>query len=154
MLAARLCNQGWSSRFAGLLAYATNEVFIMKKNSKLLRYILISASYVFLTAVFFLGGYYAGFKSGGSVIIESAAEEIIPAAAAPAAETNIPQQYRVILEDSELRLYSDENGLSRLISSEEISEVSFPTRDVALLKEGVTFNRTQDALTFMENFLS
>ena len=126
----------------------------MIKNYKLLRYILISASYVFLTAVFFLAGYYAGFKSGGHIVPESTAEAIVPAAAAPAAETNIPQQYRVILEDSELRLYSDENGLSRLISSTEISEVSFPTRDVALLKGGVTFNRTQDALTFMENFLS
>ncbi|MCH5212227.1 MAG: hypothetical protein J1G06_04365 [Oscillospiraceae bacterium] len=126
----------------------------MMKNSKILRYILISASYVFLTAVFFLGGYYTGFKSGGSIINESAAEAIVPAAAAPVAETNLPQQYRVILEDSELRLYSDENGISRLISSKEISENSFPTRDVAVLKEGVTFNRTQDALTFMENFLS
>ena len=126
----------------------------MIKNSKTLRYILISASYVFLTAVFFLGGYYTGFKSGGSIINESTAEAIVPAAAAPAAETILPQQYRVILEDSELRLYSDENGISRLISSEEISEGSFPTRDVAVLKEGVIFNRTQDALTFMENFLS
>ncbi|MBR0366234.1 MAG: hypothetical protein IJH94_05485 [Clostridia bacterium] len=98
--------------------------------------------------------FYIGFTSGvhknttdntGSATVMSIPSHI------PTAE---PQRYRVRLEDGELRLYHDEGGISRLISSEEISEGSYPTRDIAVLKDGVIFETTEAALTLMENFLS
>jgi hypothetical protein len=82
------------------------------------------------------------------VSVTTAAEE------ETAAPTVAPQIYRVILEDGELRLYSDKDGISRLISSEEISEQSFPSSDTAALKEGRSFKELNEALELMENFLS
>lgn len=119
------------------------------------RHITVIASYLFLTAFFFIIGYFAGIRntetdslreavsSVGEVPHESASPYVIP-----------PATYRVILEDSELRLYSDENGISRLISSEEISEDAYPVSDIASLKKGFSYNSIDDAVTLIENFIS
>ena len=122
----------------------------MQKLKPLYRNIILILSYLFLMSVFF----YIGFASGLS---RNVADDEGTAAAMSVPSyipTSEPQQYRVILEDNELRLYHDEGGISRLISSEEISEESYPTRDIAVLKDGVTFDTTEAALTLMENFIS
>lgn len=129
--------------------------FFNKPVSPALRNIIISLSYVFLTAVFFAGGYAIGYKNGGGMLstpaaVTTQAEDSTPSPS-PTAE---PTGYRVILEDSELRLYKDENGSSRLISHEEISEGAFPGYDIEILKGGRSFSTIEEALELMENFLS
>lgn len=123
----------------------------MQKIRPLYRYIIVSASYLFLTAVFFIAGYSIGKRTLPPTLIHEAA-----AISTAPAETSAPSapKYRVILEDNELRLYCDDMGLSRLMSSEKVSPDSFPSRDVAILKEGIVFDNTEAALTLMENFLS
>ncbi len=127
----------------------------MFKTRPAIRNIILIAAYLFLTAAFFFAGYGIGFRNGGGML-----KDTVPAASAavPAVQTSQPLQvsplYRVILEDGELRLYLDENGTSRLISNEEISESSFPSHDIASLKEGMKFSELDDALSLMENFLS
>ena len=123
----------------------------MKNLKPIYRYIIITASYLFVTAIFFTAGYGVGFKSGNGLVSEQVSASVVTASASPTGE---PRRYRVILEDAKLRLYSDEDGISRLISDYPISEASFPAHDIAALKEGVVFDRSEDALALMENFLS
>ena len=123
----------------------------MQKIRPIYRYILISGSYLFLTAVFFTAGFFIGRSSPvRPAITEAAAISAPPAATAAAQET----KYRVVLEDAELRLYVDENGISRMMSAQQISPESYPVRDVAILREGIVFDNSEAALTLMENFLS
>ncbi len=124
----------------------------MEKKKLIYRYIILSASYLFLTALFFAAGYSIGYRSGGALSEQVSAMVAASPAASEAADEM--RRYRVILEDGELRLYSDENGISRLISAENISESPFPARDIAILKEGVSFEDQNDAFALMENFLS
>ena len=129
--------------------------FFNKPISSTARNIIISASYVFLTALFFAGGYSIGYHNGGGMIstpvaVTTQAEDSTP----EPSPTIEPSFYRVILEDGELRLYKDENGSSRLISHEEISEGAFPGYDIEILKGGRSFPTIEDALELMENFLS
>lgn len=129
--------------------------FFNKPLSPMVRNIIISVSYVFLTAVFFAGGYAIGYRNGGGMLstptaVTTTAEENTPVPS----PTIQPSGYRVILEDSELRLYKDENGSSRLISHEEISEGAFPGYDIEILKGGRSFSTIEEALELMENFLS
>ena len=123
----------------------------MQKIRPLYRYIIVSASYLLLSAVFFSAGYFLGRSTVPQPVIREAAS--IPIAQ-PSTEEPRPAKYRVVLEDGELRLYCDENGTSRLMSSEKISPDSFPSRDVAILREGIVFDSSEAALTLMENFLS
>ena len=123
----------------------------MQKLRPIYRYILISGSYLFLTAVFFTAGFFIGRSSQAApVVTEAAAISAPPASTAAAQDT----KYRVVLEDSELRLYVDENGISRMMSAQQISPESYPARDVAILREGIVFDNSEAALTLMENFLS
>ncbi|MDD6763564.1 MAG: hypothetical protein PUD92_08080 [Clostridiales bacterium] len=120
------------------------------------RNILAIAAYVCLTAAIFAVGIGIGYHNGKGLMTMQAsvtATGIPDGTPAPAA-SETPPRYRVILEDGELRLYLDENGASRLISNNEISEASFPASDVAELKEGIHFDTLSDALALMENFLS
>lgn len=128
----------------------------MKNLSLPARNIIVIATYLFLTAIFFAIGYAIGFKNGEVLL----SEPYVSASAGNAETTNIPiatvspSQYRVILEDGELRLYLDKNGEGRLISNEKVSEDSFPAHDIATLKEGKSFDTLDEALALMENFLS
>lgn len=127
----------------------------MKNLSQSTRNIIIISAYLFLTVIFFITGYSIGLKNG-----EKLSEPFVAASVPNTLATNIPletvspSQYRVILEDGELRLYMDENGTGRLISNEKVSEESFPPHDIATLKEGKTFPTLEEALALMENFLS
>lgn len=121
------------------------------------KHILIVAAYTLCTAVVFAAGCLIGAHTGGGMQVQS---EPVTVKQVPAAETAatqaVPQKtaYRVIIEDGELRLYMDKDGSGRLISNEPISEASFPSRDIAELKEGKAFDTLDDALAMMENFLS
>lgn len=123
----------------------------MQKIRPLYRYIILSASYLFLTALFFVTGYFIGRSTAPQPAIREAAAIVAPPSATNKAAS---PKYRVILEDSQLRLYIDEDGISRLVSAQEISPDSFPARDVAILREGIVFDSSEAALTLMENFLS
>lgn len=119
------------------------------------RNITVIASYLFLTAIFFIFGLLIGFHNGDDPILKEASNTVtapdttlLPVTTAP------PSNYRVILEDGELRLYIDENGISRLISREEISEDSYPVADIASLKKGLIFETADGAISLMENFIS
>lgn len=123
----------------------------MQKLRPLYRYILISASYLLFTAVFFAIGFFIGHSSQVQpAVLEAAAIPSPPTATAAAHEA----KYRVVLEDAQLRLYVDENGISRMMSAQQISPESYPVRDIAILREGIVFDNSEAALTLMENFLS
>lgn len=120
------------------------------------RYIIICAAYLFLISGFFSAGYLIGKNTAG---VTDAAETGVISRNVEESEERATQQpvsvnYRVILEDGEIRLYKDENGFSRLVSNEEISEGTFPVSDIAALKQGFTFSDLQEALSLMENFIA
>lgn len=120
------------------------------------RNITVIVSYVFLTAIFFIFGLLIGFNNGNDPIVKETSNNIIssPEDTTMPYPTITPSNYRVILEDGELRLYIDENGISRLISREEISEDSYPVSDIASLKKGMVFETADGAISLMENFIS
>lgn len=120
------------------------------------RNITIIASYLFLTAVFFAVGYGIGITKKQSAIIKETTANVnsSPYESSYPVHNTESASYRVILEDSELRLYLDSNSISRLISAEKISEASYPVSDIAALKKGITFDNTEKAVELMENFIS
>lgn len=120
------------------------------------RNITVIASYVFLTAIFFIFGLLIGFHNGNDPIIKEASNTVstVPDNTSLPFPTHTPSNYRVILEDGELRLYIDENGISRLISREEISEDLYPVSDIASLKKGMVFETADGAISLLENFIS
>lgn len=120
------------------------------------RNITVIASYVFLTAIFFIFGLLIGFHNGNDPIIKEASNTVstVPDNTSLPFPTHTPSNYRVILEDGELRLYIDENGISRLISREEISEDLYPVSDIASLKKGIVFETADGAISLLENFIS
>lgn len=62
------------------------------------------------------------------------------------------EYYTVILENGFLNLYSSA-GDSAPKMSEHFSDGLFPPEDIALLKEGVSFDSAEAAYEFAENFL-
>lgn len=128
----------------------------MQKFTLSRRNITIFFSYLFLVALFFATGYFAGTGNSGDRISKEAISNITssPENSAVPTQTAIPYNYRVILEDSQIRLYIDEGGISRLISAENISEESYPISDITLLKKGLVFDSADGAITMMENFIS
>lgn len=113
-------------------------------------------SYLFLTAVFFIFGLLIGFNNGNDPILKEASTTVnaLPDNTLIPLITENPSHYRVILEDGMLRLYIDENGTSRLISQEAISEDSYPVSDIATLKKGMIFETADGAISLIENFIS
>lgn len=131
----------------------------MQKINLNYRHIIAACSYLFLTVSFFLFGYFWGFSKNKventADIVNASSEGTATPYSRPTAEVLLPSpSYRVILEDGELRLYTDENSKSRLISSEKISEDSYPVSDIASLKKGLEFNSADEAVALMENFIS
>lgn len=120
------------------------------------RNITVIASYLFLTAIFFVFGLMIGFHNGDDPLIEEVSNSVMttPDNTFFPVPTKSPSNYRVILEDGELRLYIDENGISRLISHEKISEDAYPVSDIASLKKGLVFETADGAISLMENFIS
>ena len=120
------------------------------------RNITIIVSYVFLTALFFSLGYFFGFKNINEPIVSDVSTNVtsLPYQTPTPTQPQSILSYRVILEDVEIRLYIDENGKSRLISSEKISEESYPVSDIASLKSGIEFETADEAVSLIENFIS
>ncbi len=120
------------------------------------RNITILLSYLFLVTVFFITGYFTGFNNGDKTLSKDVISNISasPEGSAQPTQTTAPYNYRVVLEDSQIRLYIDEGGKSRLISAEDISEESFPISDITLLKKGLVFDTADGAITMLENFIS
>lgn len=127
----------------------------MKKISLNKRNIFILLSYLFIATIIFSVGYVWGLNK----VNQEFFNETVTQATSPkinSASTPVPYQttYRVILEDSQIRLYIDENNISRLVSSEGISEDAYPISDIASLKKGFIFDTMDKAISLMENFIS
>ncbi len=127
----------------------------MQKITLTRRNIIISATYLFLIVAVFTIAFLLGYNSGeNSILLESSSHMSVPKASSSPTLTPHTASYRVILEDREIRLYIDENGISRLISREEITEDAYPVSDIASLKNGFTFDNMNSAITLIENFIS
>lgn len=120
---------------------------------KILKNTLIVSSYVLLVALFFTGGY-----AIGKIGVEKetpAAPQITPEAVAAAAEkTAEGPEYEVVIEDGGLKIYKCIGDIKTIVMSEEISEAVFPPDDVRDLREGVRFERLEQAQQMFENFVS
>ena len=132
--------------------YGGNKMKFLTLNK---RNIFIALSYLFIATVVFIAGYFWGINK----INEQFFNETVTQANSTdfnTTSTPLPTQatYRVILEDGQIRLYIDENGISRLVSSEEISEDAYPISDIASLKKGFIFDAMDKAISLMENFIS
>ncbi len=117
---------------------------------------LLIASYVLLMTVFFAGGYVFGSHQGETVPVVRQTYEPVRAVNA---ETEIETEesvtvYTVILDGSDLYLYSVTNGVNSEIARHKISEGVFPAADVEMLRNGVTLDNLGDAQELFENFVS
>lgn len=119
------------------------------------RNIFIALSYLFIATVVFIAGYFWGINKINDQIFNETVTQA-NSTDVNTVSTPLPYQttYRVILEDGQIRLYIDENGISRLVSSEEISEDAYPISDIASLKKGFIFDTMDKAISLMENFIS
>lgn len=119
------------------------------------RNIFIIFSYLFLATLIFVIGYLFGFRSiDEKLFSETSTQANAPYGDVPPTFSPSTASYRVILEDREIRLYIDENGISRLVSAEEIAEDAYPVSDIASLKNGFLFSSMDEAISLMENFIS
>lgn len=116
------------------------------------------ASYVLLMTAFFAGGYAFGSHQGvtGGVIETTPvpAEAVSAQTETTQEETEEVTVYTVIMENSDLYLYSVTNGVNTEIARHKLSEVVFPAKDIEMLKNGVTFDNFGDAQELLENFVS
>lgn len=117
---------------------------------------LIIASYVLLMTLFFAGGYAVG--NIKAVPEDTAASAVTPAedtvSAPPVIEEEKVTVYTVIMENSDLYLYSVTDGVNTEIARHKISEGIFPARDMDMLRNGVTMDNLGDAQELFENFVS
>lgn len=115
---------------------------------------LIIASYVLLMTLFFAGGFalgnYRSVPEDTAVSAVTPAEDTVPAAAQEEEVT----VYTVIMENSDLYLYSVTNGVNNEIARHKISEGVFPAKDMEMLRNGVTMDNLGDAQELFENFVS
>lgn len=117
---------------------------------------LIITSYVLLMTLFFAGGYAFGSRSGVSKEVKITPEAAVRAVSA---ETTVTEEkkvtvYTVIMEGSDLFLYSVTDGVNTEIARHKISEGIFPAKDMEMLKNGVTLDNLGDAQEMFENFVS
>ncbi len=120
---------------------------------KNLKNTLIVSSYVLLAALFFTGGRAIG-KIGAEKEIP-VVPEITPEAVTAAAEKTVESpEYEVVIEGGALRMYECMGNIKTIVASEEISENVFPAEDVRDLREGVRFERLEQAQQMFENFVS
>lgn len=116
----------------------------------------IIASYVLLIALFFAGGYAVGnirvVPEDTMVSAVTPAEDTV--SATPAREEEKVTVYTVIMENSDLYLYSVTGGVNTEIARHKISESIFPARDIDMLRNGVTMDNLGDAQELFENFVS
>lgn len=117
--------------------------------------IFIAASYVLLAAVFFLAGFAVGGIGGGEETEARTAsvttEEYDEVQATFFART---PYYEVIIEDSVLKINKCIGDDKILVTEEEISENVFPPDDMAELRDGIKFERLEQAQQMFENFVS
>lgn len=116
---------------------------------------ILTVAYTFLIALCFSVGFAIGHHNGqGLLTTPVAVSTEATEEPEPEAETEPPVSYRVVTEDGELRMYCDNGKQSRLITSDEISEGAFPKEDIAALQEGQMFQTQEEAMAFLENFVS
>ncbi len=120
---------------------------------------IIIASYVLLMTLFFAGGYAFGSRKTPpaeekNTVVSAAiptGEAVKTAGMADEEEVTV---YTVIMEGSDLYLYSVTNGVNTEIARHKISEGVFPAGDMQMLRNGVTMDNLGDAQEMFENFVS
>lgn len=118
------------------------------------RNIVYMAAYTVLIVLCFSVGFAIGHHKGQGLLTAPTAVTAQTTAEPQPAQTPVPEEYRVITEDGELRVYCDNGRQSRLISSEKISDSTFPKEDAEALRSGVVFATQEEAAAFIENFVS
>lgn len=120
---------------------------------KILKNTLIISSYLLLIALFFSGGYALGRRGAESdaPVPEATA---YPAWTEEKTENTAAPEYEVIIEDEVLKIYKCIGKSKSVVTSEKISERVFPPQDIAELREGVRFERLEEAQQLFENFVS
>ncbi len=120
---------------------------------KIFKNTLIISSYLLLVALFFSGGYALGRRGteGEAPLPQATA---YPAWNAEKTENEGEPEYEVVIEDGILKIYKCIGKSKSVVTSEEISESVFPTQDIAELREGVRFERLEEAQQLFENFVS
>lgn len=116
---------------------------------------VFATAYTFLIALCFCTGFAIGHHNGkGLLTTPVAVTTEATAEPEPTEEAQPPAVYRVVTEDGELRMYCDNGKQSRLIMNDQISENAFPKEDIAVLKEGRVFPTQEEAMAFIEDFIS
>ncbi len=104
--------------------------------------------------VFFAGGYAFGSHQSETAPAVSRTYEPVREVNAKTETEESVTVYTVILDGSNLYLYSVTDGLNTEIARRKISEGVFPADDVEMLKNGVTLDNRGDAQELFENFVS
>ena len=121
---------------------------------------IIIASYVLLMTLFFAGGYAFGSrKTPPAEEKNTVVSAAIPTGEAVKTAVTADEEeevtvYTVIMEGSDLYLYSVTNGVNTEIARHKISEGIFPEGDMQMLRNGVTMDNLGDAQEMFENFVS
>lgn len=116
---------------------------------------LIIASYLLLMAVFFAGGYALGQRGDAVAPVAEATPGAVRAVSVEIPEDAEPVTvYTIIMENSNLYLYSVTDGVNTEMARHKISETVFPASDIEMLRNGVTFDNLGDAQELLENFVS
>lgn len=111
---------------------------------------IIIASYVLLVGVFFFGGYALG-SIREMANTPRATEEPLEVMNMTGQESS---EYRLILEDGKLNLYSINGAIKEIMACEDISIGVYPPSDIIELEKGITFDNIEDAQLLFENFVS
>lgn len=120
---------------------------------KSLKNTIIISSYVLLVALFFGGGFAIGRIGKKDNTVPEIPEATVSAMEAVSGEVVSAPVYEVIIEEGVLKINRCIGDMKTVIASEEISEGVFPNSDIEELRQGVIFERLEQAQQMFENFV-
>lgn len=120
---------------------------------KSLKNTIIISSYVLLVALFFGGGFAIGRIGKKDNTVPDMPEATVRAMEAVSGEVVSAPVYEVIIEEGVLKINRCIGDMKTVIASEEISEGVFPNSDIEELRQGVIFERLEQAQQMFENFV-
>lgn len=120
---------------------------------KSLKNTIIISSYVLLVALFFGGGFAIGRIGKKDNTVPDMPEATVSAMEAVSGEVVSAPVYEVIIEEGVLKINRCIGDMKTVIASEEISEGVFPDSDIEELRQGVIFERLEQAQQMFENFV-
>lgn len=113
--------------------------------------IIIISSYTLIVCLLFTAGYFAG-KHNREPFPNTALND---AAASSWVDDNEEMPYYTLeLKNSNIMLYKHFMGDTELIYMKAIMENIYPADDIKELKDGIRFDKLEDAQSLLENFVS